>query len=427
MRSTSRRGIRFHLFAIAAALAASVLASAAPAGAAEAGAPLPTGRYLFATLADDRLAVVDTASRTVVQTLAVPGLAEAPHPDLVADLHTPTLYLTAGPAIAIVDAADPAITGTLIDPAGSTFISIAASPDGALVYGLTEDQHVVVFDQASRTVLARVPTSGAPSIPMPRLLAASSTGVYASSGAVVDFIAVGDSDVTARIQLAGAPASIAVQAPGLNGLMPLYAVQLNPDSVVNIAVVDPDTHEIVGNPGNALPLSLQQPIVMSPDGTRVIGGTTSPARLQAFNARPGEEPGGSEALLPGAAGVPAITPDGQATYVPVRGTATVAELPGVVRAPSAELTLPANVLAIAVMDVTAEPEPSEPPSEAPPTTAPAAPSSTTGGAAGRPAPTLPSTGFEPSGPLALAVALILAGSVALRIRRRPSTAPARRS
>lgn len=426
MASTIRRGIRFRLLTAlgATALLGAPVAAATSADAAESA--LPAGRYVFATLADDRLAVMDAASRAIAQTIPLPGATGSPHPDLIADPTTPTLYATAGDSIAIVDAANPAIVGTLTDPGDSPFLSIAVSPDSRFVYGLTSDQHIVVFDQASRTALARVPTSGAPAIAMPRLLAASRDGVYATAGAVVDYLAVGDTAVSARIELAGTPGSLAVQAPGLPGLRPLYALQSHADGLVNIAIVSPDTREIVGNPENGFPLSPQLPIVMTADGTRVVGGTDVPTRLQAFNATPGE-PGTTDATLAGPYGVPAIASENRATYVPLHGTATVAELPGVVRAPSGDLEFPGPVLAIAVVDVTTAPGPTppgEPPSAAPPAPEPAP--ATTTGEAGTGLRILPATGIEPYVPfivgwvvLLTGAALILARS-ALRRRRQAS-------
>jgi hypothetical protein len=402
MRSSARRIVAV-LTALIAVFAFGPQWGSAPASAAE---PLPDAVRIVVTLADDRIAAVDPASGAMTAVAPLSGIAAAPHPDVVVDPTVPVLYVPAGDEIAIVDAGTLTETGRLADPGGSTFTSIAVSPDGERLYGLTVDQHVVGFDLATGTALPRVPTSAPPAITMPRQLAADDTAAYVVAGAVVDVIARDATTVTSQITLAGTAGALALDPLARR----LYAVQASP-AVTDIAVVDLDAGVVVGNPEHLLPLTMQ-PIVLSANGLTLVTGTTNPDEAQSFNTAL-QEPGGTRAVLPGPIGVPVVAPDNAAVYVPVRGTASIVAFTGVFGARSGEFTLPAPVLAAAAVRAAAVGGPTAPPSAPAASAAPTAPA---GPDTTRPA--LAESGVDPLLPPAL---LLIAAGLTLALVRWPTS------
>lgn len=343
------RRARAAALAIAATLSLCAPTSLLPAAAhAEA---LAGGSYVLVTTADDRLAAIDRADNRVVSTVQVPGLSEAPHPDVVVDSANGVVYLPTGPSITVVDATSLTVVETLADPAGSDFISVAVSPDGQRLYGLTADGHVTVFapDSTGVTgVLQRVPTSGAPMHTMARELAATNSGVYAAAaGTTVNYLARDDAAVSVSIDLEAPPAALTIDSD--SGV--LFVVR--DAGPTDIAAVSLSSHQILGYPPvnqpGFHPIALQ-PISLTPNRTTLVMVCADPTMFQLMWA---SFPDSSAEIgaLPGAGGVAAAAPDNVSFWVPMTGTTTVAGLINGDWRDPVMVTLTANVLAVGIVEV----------------------------------------------------------------------------
>lgn len=343
------RRVRAAAVTLAATLALGAPVALMPAAAnAEA---LSSGSYVFVTTEDDRLAAIDRANNRVVSTVEIPGLAEAPHPDIVVDPVDGVVYLPTGPSITVVDSTSLTVVETLADPAGSDFISVAVSPDGERLYGLTADGHVTVFatDSTGVTgVLQRVPTSGAPMHTMAREIAATNSGVYvAAAGNTVDYLARDDAAVSVSIDLEAPPAALTIDTD--SGV--LFVVR--DAGPTDIAAVSLSSHKILGYPPvnqpGFQPIALQ-PISITPNRTTLVMVCAEPTMFQLMWA---SFPDSSAEIgaLPGPGGVAASTPDSLSFWVPMTGTSTVAGLLDGDWHDPVMVTLTATVLAVGIVEV----------------------------------------------------------------------------
>jgi YVTN family beta-propeller protein len=162
--------------------------------------------------------------------------------------------------VAVIDTASNTITATI--PVGSAPVSLALTPDGALLYVVNDGGNTVsVVDAATNTVTATVPVGSAPFG-----IAVTPDGAFAYvtnlRGSSVSVIVTATNTVTATIPVGRFPEGVAITPDGA------FAYVVN-DGDRNVSVIDTATNTVI----TTVPVgNVPGPVAVSPDGTLVYVG-----------------------------------------------------------------------------------------------------------------------------------------------------------
>ena len=246
-------------------LLASTLALAV--GASSAAAVVATRAYVTNSF-HDTVSVVDTATNTVVATVAVGDnpTAVAVHPNGT------RVYVSnfVGGTVSVIDTATNTVVATVavgVAPRG-----VAVSPDGSRVYVTIETGTVSVIDTATNTAVANVPVGG---VPAGVAVSPDGSRLYVTNlgGFTVAVINTATNTVVATVAVgagSSGPSGVAVSPDGSR----VYVTNVFGDTL--LSVIDTATNTVVAT----VATEDARGVAVSPDGSRVYvtnpdGGTVS--------------------------------------------------------------------------------------------------------------------------------------------------------